>query len=89
MSSDLWKTQPRYAGSRHDAYADFVKKLFGSVNEGGVVTHSKDVAEAVWFVVTDPSSSPTRNSSRGRRHSGLNQHTVRGGKWNQKQRSRV
>jgi NAD(P)-dependent dehydrogenase (short-subunit alcohol dehydrogenase family) len=38
------------------AYADLVKSVFASFGEAGPITYAKDVAEAVWGAVTDPSS---------------------------------
>ena len=38
-----------------DAYADVVKRVFAGWQEDGPVTHSLEVAEAVWRAATDPS----------------------------------
>ena len=38
-----------------DAYAGFARQAFARMQEGGTVTHSSDVAEAVWRAATDPS----------------------------------
>ena len=38
-----------------DAYGDFAKQVLAAWQEGGPVTHSSDVAEAVWRAATDPS----------------------------------
>lgn len=38
-----------------DAYSDLVQRVFAGSQEGGPVTHSSDVAEAVWRAATDPS----------------------------------
>ncbi len=38
-----------------DAYADLVQRVFAGWQEAGPVTHSSDVAEAVWRAATDPS----------------------------------
>lgn len=37
------------------AYSDLVQRVFAGWQEGGPVTHSSDVAEAVWRAATDPS----------------------------------
>jgi NAD(P)-dependent dehydrogenase (short-subunit alcohol dehydrogenase family) len=37
-----------------EAYADVTKEVFAQVQAGGPVTHSSDVAEAVWRAATDP-----------------------------------
>jgi len=41
-------------GLDHEAYAELVKKLFASFAEPGPITHSLDVAQAVWCAATDP-----------------------------------
>lgn len=46
----------RMQGLDHPAYADLVKGFMGRFSEPGPITHSQDVAEAVWRAVTDPSS---------------------------------
>jgi NAD(P)-dependent dehydrogenase (short-subunit alcohol dehydrogenase family) len=46
----------RMHGLDHEAYADLVKSVFASFGEPGPVTHARDVAEAVWRAVNDPSS---------------------------------
>lgn len=46
----------RMQGLDHPAYADLVKGFMGRFSEPGPITHSRDVAEAVWRAVTDPSS---------------------------------
>ena len=38
-----------------DAYSGFTRQVFARMQEGGPVTHSSDVAEAVWRAATDPS----------------------------------
>jgi hypothetical protein len=44
-------------GLDHAAYADFVQKVFARLMDTSLpVTHARDVAEAVWLAVTDPSS---------------------------------
>ena len=37
-----------------DAYGDVVKRVFAGWQEDRPVTHSSDVAEAVWPAATDP-----------------------------------
>jgi NAD(P)-dependent dehydrogenase (short-subunit alcohol dehydrogenase family) len=46
----------RMQGLDHQAYADLVKGFMARFTEPGPITHSQDVAEAVWRAVTDPSS---------------------------------
>jgi NAD(P)-dependent dehydrogenase (short-subunit alcohol dehydrogenase family) len=46
----------RAQGLDHEAYADLVKSVFARFAEPGPITHSPDVAEAVWRAVNDPSS---------------------------------
>jgi NAD(P)-dependent dehydrogenase (short-subunit alcohol dehydrogenase family) len=46
----------RMQGLDHEAYADLVKSVFASFGEPGPITHARDVAEAVWRAVNDPSS---------------------------------
>lgn len=44
-------------GSVPDAYADFRQRVFDAVRDTTPpVTHSQDVAEAVWRAVTDPAA---------------------------------
>lgn len=44
-------------GSVPDAYADFRQRVFDTVRDTTTpVTHSQDVAEAVWRAVTDPAA---------------------------------
>jgi NAD(P)-dependent dehydrogenase (short-subunit alcohol dehydrogenase family) len=43
-------------GLDHTAYADLVKAFFARAAEPGPITHARDVAEAVWRAVNDPSS---------------------------------
>ena len=38
-----------------EAYGELVQQVFASWQDGGPVTHSSDVAEAVWRAATDPS----------------------------------
>ena len=38
-----------------EAYSDLVQRVFAGWQESGPVTHSSDVAEAVWRAATDPS----------------------------------
>jgi len=38
-----------------DAYSDLAQRVFAGWQEGGLATHSSDVAEAVWRAATDPS----------------------------------
>jgi len=41
----------------HEAYADLARKIFARLQDASApITHSQDVAEAVWRAVTDPSS---------------------------------
>jgi len=45
------------SGSAHAAYADFTQRVFAAMRDtDSPVTHSKDVAEAVWRAVTDPAA---------------------------------
>lgn len=54
------QTQGRMQGLDHEAYADLAQRVLAEItSDSGPVTHSKDVAEATWLAVTDPSS-PTR-----------------------------
>jgi len=46
----------RMQGLDHEAYADLVKGFMAGFSEPGPVTHPRDVAEAVWRAVNDPSS---------------------------------
>ncbi|TCL06203.1 SDR family oxidoreductase [Sodalis ligni] len=49
--------QPHTAGIDHEAYAELVKNLFATFAENvGPITHSEDVARAVWRAATDPDS---------------------------------
>jgi NAD(P)-dependent dehydrogenase (short-subunit alcohol dehydrogenase family) len=43
-------------GGFHEAYADYAKNILGGMRDRTEVTHSSDVAEAVWRAVTDPST---------------------------------
>ena len=44
-------------GSGHPAYAEFTQQVFAAVRDTSTpVTHSQDVAEAVWRAVTDPAA---------------------------------
>jgi NAD(P)-dependent dehydrogenase (short-subunit alcohol dehydrogenase family) len=46
--------RPRMEQSTHAAYADFTQQVFAAVRDMATpVTHSQDVAEAVWRAVTD------------------------------------
>ena len=45
------------SGSAHAAYAEFTQRVFAAVRDtDSPVTHSQDVAEAVWRAVTDPAA---------------------------------
>lgn len=46
----------RMQGFDHQAYVDLVKAFMAGFSEPGPVTHPRDVAEAVWRAVNDPSS---------------------------------
>jgi NAD(P)-dependent dehydrogenase (short-subunit alcohol dehydrogenase family) len=46
----------RIQGLDHEAYADFMKSVFAHLTGPGPITHARDVAEAVWRAVNDPSS---------------------------------
>lgn len=49
--------RPRMEQSTHAAYADFTQQVFAAVRDTSTpVTHSQDVAEAVWRAVTDPAA---------------------------------
>jgi NAD(P)-dependent dehydrogenase (short-subunit alcohol dehydrogenase family) len=49
--------RPRMEGGVPEAYAEFAQGIFGRMGQASsLVTHSVDVAEAVWRAVTDPSS---------------------------------
>lgn len=49
--------RPRMEHSTHDAYVDFTQQVFAAVRDTSTpVTHSRDVAEAVWRAVTDPTA---------------------------------
>ncbi|MDM8355813.1 SDR family oxidoreductase [Pandoraea communis] len=43
-------------GLDHEAYAGVVQHFMAGLREPGPITHARDVAEAVWRAVTDPSS---------------------------------
>ncbi|EON15730.1 MULTISPECIES: SDR family oxidoreductase [Pandoraea] len=43
-------------GLDHEAYAGVVQRFMAGLREPGPITHARDVAEAVWRAVTDPSS---------------------------------
>lgn len=43
-------------GLDHEAYAGVVQGFMAGLREPGPITHARDVAEAVWRAVTDPSS---------------------------------
>ncbi len=45
----------RMRGGFPNAYGDLMQRVFAGWQEGGPVTHSRDVAEAVWRAATDPS----------------------------------
>ncbi len=47
---------PRMQGIDHEAYTDLVKGFMATFSEPGPITHPKDVAEAIWLAVNDPSS---------------------------------
>lgn len=46
----------RLHGLDHPAYADLVQAFRTRFSQPGPITHSQDVAEAVWRAVTDPAS---------------------------------
>jgi len=46
--------RPHMAGLDHEAYAELVQSVFASFGESGPITHSQDVAQAVWRAATDP-----------------------------------
>ncbi|MFC4276474.1 SDR family oxidoreductase [Achromobacter aloeverae] len=47
----------RITASGHEAYAGLMKQVFASVQDTSTpITHAKDVVEAVWQAVTDPSA---------------------------------
>ncbi|WP_213990370.1 SDR family oxidoreductase [Sodalis sp. dw_96] len=48
--------RPHMKGIDHEAYAELVKSVFASIEGPGPVTHSEDVARAVWRAATDPAS---------------------------------
>lgn len=48
--------RPHMHGLDHVAYAPLVQGFMAGLNEPGPVTHARDVAEAVWRAVNDPSS---------------------------------
>lgn len=49
--------QGRTQGFDHEAYADLAQRVFAEItSDSGPVTYSRDVAEATWQAVTDPSS---------------------------------
>ena len=43
-------------GLDHAAYAELVQGFMAGMREPGPITHSRDVAEAVWRAVTDPTT---------------------------------
>ena len=44
-------------GSAHEAYVEFTQRVFAAMRDNSTpVTHSQDVAEAVWRTVTDPAA---------------------------------
>lgn len=45
----------RMQGFEHEAYAELVKNIFAMLGDPGPITHSRDVAEAIWRAATDPS----------------------------------
>lgn len=47
---------PHMHGLDHAAYGELVPGFMAGVNQPGPVTHARDVAEAVWRAVNDPSS---------------------------------
>jgi NAD(P)-dependent dehydrogenase (short-subunit alcohol dehydrogenase family) len=46
--------RPRMAGEVPEAYAAFTQSVFARLQEGGDITTSADVAEAVWRAANDP-----------------------------------
>lgn len=47
----------RLHGLEHQAYADIVQRTLAEMrDESGPLTYAKDVAEAVWYAATDPTS---------------------------------
>lgn len=48
--------RPHLQGFDHEAYADLAKSILASFSEPGPVTYMRDVAEAVWRAVSDPSA---------------------------------
>jgi NAD(P)-dependent dehydrogenase (short-subunit alcohol dehydrogenase family) len=46
----------RILGLDHESYSDLVQGFMARLSAPGPITHSQDVAEAVWRAVTDPSS---------------------------------
>ncbi|MGY3539790.1 NAD(P)-dependent dehydrogenase (short-subunit alcohol dehydrogenase family) [Bradyrhizobium sp. USDA 4515] len=46
----------RMQGLDHEAYAELVKGFMARFSQPGPITHSQDVAEAVWRAVNDPTS---------------------------------
>lgn len=49
--------RPLMASSTHAAYAEFTERVFAAVRDTATpVTHAQDVAEAVWWAVTDPAA---------------------------------
>jgi NAD(P)-dependent dehydrogenase (short-subunit alcohol dehydrogenase family) len=47
--------RPRMQGGVHEAYAEIAQGVFARWADSSVVTHSLDVAEAVWRAANDPS----------------------------------
>ena len=47
--------RPRMASGIHEAYAEIAQGVFARWADSSVVTHSLDVAEAVWRAANDPS----------------------------------
>ncbi len=50
--------QPRMQGAIPEAYADMAQGVFSAWGGQTAITHSADVAEAVWRAATDPSAPP-------------------------------
>ncbi|WP_062918453.1 SDR family oxidoreductase [Paraburkholderia caribensis] len=49
--------RPYMQGLDHEAYAALVQGFMAGISEPGPITYARDVAEAVWRAVNDPSSS--------------------------------
>lgn len=47
--------QPRIQGGIPEAYADLAQSFFAGMAQSSAITHSLDVAEAVWRAANDPS----------------------------------